>query len=93
MYHWQLFLIAIFSGMAAVSLYPDGVLSKPFASLTVNDALRLVAVALLGIIAFCFFAVGIYKRIERKYWKLVEAQMQKSNSERKEQYKLRVTNK
>lgn len=89
MYHWQLFLIAIFSGVAAASLYPDGVLSKPFASLTVNDALRLVAVALLGIVAFYFFAVGVYKQIERKYWKLVEAQMQKSNSERKEQYKLK----
>jgi hypothetical protein len=88
----QLLLTVVFSVVAAASLYPEGAFSRPLASLTVSDALRLVAVALLGIVAIYCFAVGIYMRTERKYWKLIEAQIQKSNSERKEQYKLRGTN-
>lgn len=88
----QLFLTIVFSVMAAVSLYPEGALSRPLASLSAGDALRLAAAALLGIVALYCFAVGIYMRIERKYWRSVEAQIQKSNSERKEKYRLRATN-
>jgi hypothetical protein len=83
MYHRYLILIAILSGSAAAFLYPDGMLSKPVASLTMSDALRLAEVALLVIVALFFFVGGIYSWMGRRYWKLIEAQMQKRNNKGK----------
>lgn len=87
MYHRLLILIAILSGAAGAFLYPHGMLSRPLSSLTRSDALRLVEVALLVIFALFFLAGGIYTRMERKYWKLVEAQMGNRNGEGKNKNK------
>jgi hypothetical protein len=77
MYHRHLFLISILSGAAAAFLYPEGVLSRPLSTLTTGDALRLGEVALLAVVALFFLAGGIYTRLQRRYWKLVESQMRK----------------
>lgn len=70
MYYRYLILIAILSGAAAAFLYPDDMLSKPLASLTMRDVLRLVEVALLIIVALFFIAGGIYSWMGRRYCKI-----------------------